>query len=82
MRTKKRKSIKHLPKPQDYATRAGVERVAITPTEFAAKFGRHAIWAYRRIYAGEIKVLAGFRPALIPLTEVDRFLARAKPFVG
>jgi hypothetical protein len=58
------------------------DRVTLTPAEFAAKFGRNVVWAYRQIYAGKIKVLEDFRPMLIPLAEVDRFLGRAKTFTG
>jgi len=61
---------------------APIERVAITPEEFGAQFGRSASWAYRRIYAGQIKVLHGFRPRLIPITEVHRFLKKAAIFTG
>jgi hypothetical protein len=55
-----------------------IPRVAITPEEFGARFGKSQTWAYRQIYAGKIKVIPGCRPRLIPLSEIDRFLATAK----
>lgn len=55
-----------------------IERVAITPAEFGARFGKSQTWAYRRIYAGKVKVIPGCRPQLIPITEVARFLTTAK----
>jgi hypothetical protein len=54
-----------------------IPRVAITPAEFGARFGKSQTWAYRRIYAGKVKVIPGCRPQLIPITEVGRFLATA-----
>jgi hypothetical protein len=54
-----------------------IGRVAITPREFAAKFGKSVTWVYRLIYAGEIRVLANFRPRLIPITEIEKFLSKA-----
>jgi hypothetical protein len=45
------------------------QRLAITPAEFGAVFRKSATWAYRRIYAGEVRVLESFRPMLIPITE-------------
>jgi hypothetical protein len=59
-----------------------IERVAITPEEFAAKFGRSVTWAYRRIYEGKVKVIPGMRPMLIPVAEVGRFLKRARVYNG
>jgi hypothetical protein len=44
-----------------------------TPAEFAALFGRHPSWGYRRIYAGAVGVLSGSLTLLIPQCEVDRF---------
>jgi hypothetical protein len=64
------------------APRFEIERVTLTPKEFAAKFGRSPTWALRLIYAGKIKVLEDFRPRLIPITEVDRFLRKATRFTG
>jgi hypothetical protein len=69
-------SEKHEDKP------APVQRVAMTPAEFGALFGKSVTWAYRRIYAGQVRVIPGFRPRLIPNAEVERFLKRASRFTG
>lgn len=50
------------------------ERVVLTPTEFAAIFGRHYTWAYRQIYAGNIKVISKMGRMMIPRSEIDRLL--------
>jgi len=50
-------------------------RLAFTPTEFAAMFGRHATWGYRQLYAGHIKAIRGAGRILIPLIEIERFTA-------
>lgn len=55
-----------------------IDRIAITPAEFGAKFGKSQTWAYRKIYAGKVKVIPGCRPQLIPLVEVERFLNTAR----
>ena len=64
-------------KETDNGAIATIERIAITPKEFGARFGKSQTWAYRRIYAGKVKVIPGCRPQLIPVTEVERFLATA-----
>jgi hypothetical protein len=50
------------------------ERVALTPEEFAAQFGRQKIWTYRQFYAGRIKAITGFGNMMIPSAEIDRIL--------
>src|SRR5207248_11039052 len=55
----------------------GLLRLAFQPKEFSAACGRSVTWAYRRIYCGDIKVIADAGRLLIPRSEVDRFLARA-----
>jgi predicted site-specific integrase-resolvase len=50
------------------------ERVVLTPTEFADIFGQHYSWAYRQIYAGNIKVISKLDRIMIPRSEVDRLL--------
>ena len=56
-----------------------VPRIAITPKEFGKRFGKSESWAYRQIYAGEIKVITKCRPMLIPVNEADRF---TRKFLG
>jgi predicted site-specific integrase-resolvase len=50
------------------------ERIVVTPREFASLFGRHYTWAYRQIYAGNIKVISKLGRMMIPSSEVDRLL--------
>jgi hypothetical protein len=68
--------------PTDEKTKEAIPRVAITPAEFGARFGKSQTWAYRRIYAGKVKVIPGCRPQLIPISEVERFLGTAKKRVS
>jgi predicted site-specific integrase-resolvase len=58
------------------------ERVVLTPTEFAAIFGRHYSWAYRQIYAGHIKVISKLGRMMIPRSEVDRLLQQKETYAG
>jgi hypothetical protein len=53
------------------------QRATLTPEEFAAKFGRQKIWAYRQIYAGRVKAVIGFGNMMIPRSELDRILDSA-----
>jgi predicted site-specific integrase-resolvase len=56
------------------------ERVVLTPTEFAAIFGRHYTWAYRQIYAGKVKVISKLGRMMIPRSEVDRLLQNTETY--
>jgi hypothetical protein len=56
------------------------DRLSFSPAEFAALNNKSATWGYRRIYRGDIKVVAGAGRLLIPRSEVDRFLARAAEY--
>ena len=67
-RRKRSQKKRHLPLSQ---------RAALTPEEFAARFGRHKIWAYRQIYAGRVKAVIGFGNMMIPRSELDRILDSA-----
>jgi hypothetical protein len=58
------------------------ERVVLTPTEFAAIFGRHYTWTYRQIYAGKVKVLSKLGRMMIPRSEVDRLLQEKEIYTG
>ena len=58
------------------------ERVVLTPTEFAATFGRHYTWAYRQIYAGKVKVISKLGRMMIPRSEVDRLLQEKEIYTG
>ena len=58
------------------------ERVVLTPTEFAALFGRHYSWAYRQIYAGKVKVISKLGRMMIARSEVDRILGYQEIYDG
>jgi hypothetical protein len=53
------------------------QRAALSPEEFAAKFGKQKIWTYRQIYAGRIKAITGFGNMMIPMTELARLVDSA-----
>jgi hypothetical protein len=50
--------------------------------EFAALFGKEKTWAYRKMYAGQLKVIppsvAG--EFMVPHSEVERLLSEAQPY--
>jgi hypothetical protein len=56
------------------------DRLGFSPAEFAALNGKSATWGYRRIYHGDVKVIANAGRILIPRSEVDAFLARADEY--
>lgn len=56
---------------------AARERVAHTPAEFAALFGRNPVWSYRLLYKGKVKAINTFGRLLIPHSEVERILSSA-----
>ncbi len=47
--------------------------VALSPKQFAQRFGRHPTWAYRLLYAGRIQKIDYPGRILIPISELDRF---------
>jgi hypothetical protein len=53
------------------------DRLGFSPAEFAALNGKSSTWGYRRIYRGDVKVIADAGRLLIPRHEVEKFLARA-----
>ena len=67
----------------DRAKRALAEcaqRLAFTPFEFGHVLGRSETWAYRHLYSGMIKAISDAGRLLIPRSELDRFLARAREY--
>ncbi len=58
------------------------DRVAFTPAEFAAMFGKSQTWGYRQIYAGKVKTITQHGRILIPAAEVERILAEAGIYNG
>jgi hypothetical protein len=58
------------------------DRVAFTPGEFAALFGKSQTWGYRQIYAGKVNAITEHGRILIPATEVERILGTAGRYNG
>ncbi len=57
-------------------------RVAFSPGEFAALFGKSQTWGYRQIYAGKVKTITEVGRILIPAAEVERVLGKAEIYNG
>ena len=57
-------------------------RIAYSPGEFAALFGKHQTWGYRQLYRGTVKAITQCGRIMIPRGEVDRLLCSAKPYNG
>ena len=58
------------------------KRVAYSPGEFAALFGKHQTWGYRQLYRGTVKAITQCGRILIPRSEVERLLSSAKIYDG
>ena len=58
------------------------DRVAFSPGEFAALFGKSQTWGYRQIYAGKVKTITEYGRILIPAAEVERILGKAGTYDG
>jgi hypothetical protein len=63
-------------------TSASSDRVAYSPTEFAALFGKHQTWGYRQLYKGTVKAITHCGRIMIPRGEVDRLLRSATIYNG
>jgi hypothetical protein len=57
-------------------------RVAFSPGEFAALFGKSQTWGYRQIYGGKVKTITAHGRILIPAKEVERILGTAGVYNG
>jgi excisionase family DNA binding protein len=55
-----------------------MDSLAYTIAEAAKLLGVHRSSLYRRVVAGEIRVLRGLGVTRIPAAEIDRFLAATK----
>jgi hypothetical protein len=58
------------------------QRVAFSPGEFAALFGKSQTWGYRQLYAGKVKAITEHGRILIPAAEVERILGTAGTYNG
>jgi len=56
---------------------SNVDRVALSPTEFGAAFGKSRSWAYRMIYDGKIRTIQGLGSVMIPSSELERLTSQA-----
>ena len=52
-------------------------RAGYSLDEFAYIFGKSRTWAYRRMYAGDIRVIRGMGAIIVPATEVERLQGEA-----
>jgi excisionase family DNA binding protein len=68
-------------KTQSTSENGLANRRAYTIAEAAELLGVHKVSVYRRIYSGEIKVLAGFGRLMIPDSELQKFLGDVKVYV-
>jgi len=59
-----------------------LDRVAFSPREFAALFGKELTWGYRQLYAGKVKSITEHGRILIPAKEVERILGTAGVYNG
>ena len=55
-------------------------RAAYSPAEFAAFFGKHATWAYRKLYEGKVHAITTLGRILIPASELERVLAPVEAY--
>jgi len=66
---------------QSRAARESVNgRLALSPAEFAAFFGKHPSWAYRLLYANKLKAITELGRFLIPTSELERIQSLAGPY--
>ena len=59
-----------------------MERVAFSPGEFAALFGKSQTWGYRQIYSQKVSAITEHGRILIPAKEVERILGTAGAYNG
>ena len=59
-----------------------MQRVAFSPGEFAALFGKSQTWGYRQIYSGKVNAITEHGRILIPAKEVERILEKAGIYDG
>lgn len=55
-------------------------QLGFSPAEFAALNNKTPTWGYRRIYAGDVKVISTAGRLLIPRGAIEAFLARAEEY--
>jgi hypothetical protein len=58
------------------------DRVAFSPAEFAALFGRSGTWGYRQLYSGSVNAIKDHGRLMIPASEVERVLGTAGVYNG
>lgn len=63
-------------------SKPSLERVALSPREFALLFGKEQTWGYRQIYSGKVKAITEYGRILIPAAEIERILKTAGVYDG
>lgn len=58
------------------------DRVAYSPAEFAALFGKEQTWAYRQLYSGKVKAITEHGRTMISVSEVERIVKSAGTYEG
>ena len=48
------------------------DKIAYSPGEFAALFGKERTWTYRQLSAGKIKCIKDYGRTMIPASEAER----------
>lgn len=56
------------------------DKIAYTPAEFAALFGKERTWGYRQIYAGKVNAVTLFGSIMIPAEEVEKAMSGASRY--
>lgn len=56
------------------------KRLAFSPGEIAALFGKSQTWGYRQIYKGNVVAITEYGRRLIPASEAERILKTAGVF--
>lgn len=59
---------------------ASFGRLGYSLAEVAAAFGRSTVWAHRRVYAGELKVIRHGGRMLVSSAELQRFAGRSEAY--
>jgi len=76
------KIIENSGAPANASVPANVVRFGYSLPEVGAAFGRSTVWAHRRVYAGELKVIRHGGRMLVSSAELERFAARSDVYSG
>ena len=76
------KIIENSGAPANASVPASVERFGYSLPEVGAAFGRSTVWAHRRVYAGDLRVIRHGGRMLVSSAELARFAARSEVYSG